>query len=369
METGNKPPTQTTDRDSDADINLLLYKTGHAIKQFFLWIGRGIAAVVSAIISILLLLFRNILWLGIGVLAGLLFGLYQVSQNTAFSSDMIVKVNFGSSRNLYNVVDYVNSLISTHQVDTLAKLFRLTPAEAGQLSDIAIQPESSELIKAEIYRQEFLEPERHKKMRLDTFWTRTIKYEDFKENLTEFDYPYYRITAKTTNATVFPKLGIGIAAYINSDPLLIEIKQQQMTSNSGEEKLLAASIGNLDSLRNAYNQRLIKGEPATPNANQMMVLQGVKEQSIPELDLYDKMIELQELLKKSRNRAAVENNAVVIQTPFNPVGKKISFVNRVSATALYGLLLVAAVLLLIGLYRWLIAFDASHNPGKKKTKV
>ena len=369
METANKPPAKTTDRDSDADINLLLYKTGQSIKHFFLWIGRGIAALIGFIIAILLILFRNILWLGIGIIAGLLFGLYQVSQNTAFSSDMIVRANFGSSRNLYNTVNYVNSLISTNQVDTLARLFRLTPAEVRQLSDISIEPESSELIKAEMYRQEFLEPERNKKMRLDTFWTRTVTYEDFKEKLTDFDYPFYRITAKTTNATVFPKLGSGIAAYINSQPLLTEIKQQQSISHYDEEKLLAASIGNLDSLRSAYNQRLIKGEPATPTGNQTMVLQGPKEQIVPELDLYDKMIELQELLRKSRNRGAMESNAVVIQTPFNPVGKKISNVNRIATTALYGFLLVAAVLLLIALYRWLMAIDASRNSLKKTAKV
>jgi hypothetical protein len=370
METGNKPPTKTTERDSDADINLLLYKTGHSIKQFFLWIGRGLAALISTIITICLFLFRNMLWLGIGFIAGLAFGVYQVSQTTAFSSDMIVKSNFGSSRNLYNAVDYVNSLISTHQADALAKLFGLTPEEAGQLSEIVIEPETSELITTEMYRQEFLEPERNKKMRLDTFWTRTVRYEDFKENLTDFDYPYYRITALTTNATLFRKLGHGIATYINNDSLLTEIKQLQSVSYSDEQKLLAASIGNLDSLRSAYNQRLIKGEPANPNGNQMMILQGLKEQqAIPELDLYDKMIELQELLKKSRNKAAIESNAVVIQTPFNPVGKKISTVNRVSTMALYGLSLAAAVLLLIGLYRWLIAFDASQNLKMKTAKV
>ncbi|MBL7698526.1 MAG: hypothetical protein JNK79_10215 [Chitinophagaceae bacterium] len=369
METGNKPTTETVNRDADADLSLLLYKTGRSIKQFLLWIARGIGAAGRTLLAILLFLFRNILWLLIGFVIGLLFGIYQVSKTTTFSSDMIVKANFGSSRNLYNAVNYVNSLISANQVNELSTMFEITPAEAAQLHDLSIEPEISELITAEMYRQEFLEPERNKKMRLDTFWTRTVKYEDFKENLTDFDYPLYKITAKTSNATVFTKLGNGIAAYINSNPLLSAIKQQQAESNAGEEKLLVNSIGNLDSLRNAYNQRLIKGESTVPNGNQMMLLQGTKEQSIPELDLYDKMIELQDLLEKSRNRSATESNAVVIQAPFSPVGKKISTINRVSTLALYGFLLATAILLLIGFYKWLLAFEASHKTGKKPAKA
>lgn len=367
METGNKPIE--TNRDSDADISLLLYKTGHSIKQFFLWIGHGIAAIGRTIGALFLLLFRNLLWLLLGLVAGLAFGLYQISQSTAFSSDMIVKTNFGSSRNLYGAVDYVNSLISTNQFNELGKLFSLTPVEAGYLSDLSIEPETSEVITAEMYRQEFLEPERNKKNRLDTFWTRTVRYEDFKESLTKFDYPYYRITAKTRNATVFSKLGDGITSYINSNPLLAEVKDEQAKSNSDEEKLLASSIGNLDSLRNAYNQRLLRGEPATPNGNQMMVLQGTKEQSTPEIELYDKMIELQDLLKRSRNRSAFETNPVVIQSPFNPVGKKISTVNRVATMALYGLLLAAIIIVLIGSYKWLTAIEASQKLKRKPAQV
>lgn len=369
METGNKPTTETVNRDADADLSLLLYKTGRSFKQFLLWIARGIAAAGKLLVAILLFLFRNILWLLIGFAVGLLFGFYQVSKSTTFSSDMIVKANFGSSRNLYNAVDYVNSLISTNQVNELSTLFQVTTAEAGQLLDVSIEPEISELITADMYRQQFLEPERNKKMRLDTFWTRTVKYEDFKESLTDLDYPLYKITAKTSNATVFPKIGHGIVSYINSNPLLSAIKKQQAESNAGEEKLLANSIGNLDSLRNAYNQRLIKGESTAPNGNQMMLLQGTKEQSIPELDLYDKMIELQGLLEKSRNRSATESDPVVIQSPFSPVGKKISTFNRVSTLALYGFLTVVSILLLIGFYKWLLAYEASHKPGKKLAKA
>lgn len=368
MEPGTKL-TETTHRDSDAEVGLLLYKTGRAVKQFLLLIGRAISSISKGILAILLFLFRNFLWLLIGFAAGLLFGLYQVSQNTSYSSEMTVQANFGSSRELYNTVTYVNALISGSKTKELSTLFNITPGEAAQLSDVTVEPEISEVIVSEMYREQFLEPEFNKKVRLDTFWTRTVKYEDFKDNLTEYDYPLYRVTAKSTNATLFPKLGAGITAYINSNPLFNEIKQQQVLSNSDEEKLLVASIGNLDSLRNAYNQRLLKGEPAVPNSNQMMVLQSTKEQAIPELDLYDKVLELQDRLEKTRNRSITEKNAIIVQSPFSPIGKKVSLVTRASTPAIYGLLAALAVLLLIGFYRWLVVFESSQSKGRKPAKA
>lgn len=366
METGNKPTPATASRDADADLNLLLYKTGRSLKQFFVWVGSGIGTLIRGILATLFFLFRNMLWLLIGFAAGLCFGFYQVSQSTAYTAEMVVKANFGSSRQLYNAVTYVNSLISAKQTKALSSLFDITATEAGQLSDLSIEPEISEIITTEMYREQFLEPERNKKIRLDTFWTRVVKYEDFKDNLTEFDYPFYKITAKASNATVFPKIGTGFAAYINSNPFLTAIKDQQSQSNSDEEKLLISSIGNLDSLRKAYNQRLLRGESTLPGGNQMTVVQGQREQLIPELDLYDKMIEFQDQLKKARSQATAEKNVLVVQSPFSPVGKKVSIINRISNLGLYGFLAALAILLLIRFYRWLITFEGSH---RKKSLV
>jgi hypothetical protein len=50
MNTGNKPINETGQRDSDADIGQLLYKTGKSFKQFLLWLGRGIKAIGSGLL-------------------------------------------------------------------------------------------------------------------------------------------------------------------------------------------------------------------------------------------------------------------------------------------------------------------------------
>jgi hypothetical protein len=369
MNTGNQPFNETRQPDSDADVNLLLYKTGKAFKEFVLWIGRGIKKTGNALLVTLLFLFRNIIWLLIGAGLGLAYGLYKESRNSTFTSQMVLKANYNSARSVYNTVEYLNALISANQTSELGKFFGISPAEAQQLTEFSVEPIESELSVAELYKQEFFQPERDKKIRLDTFWTRTVKYADFKESLSKYDYPYQVVTAHTTNRMLFSRLGNGISQHVNSNTLLTAVNEQQAKSNADEERILLASISNIDSLRRAYNERLIKGEAIAQPGNQITVLQGLpQETSAPELELYDKLLRLQDELKKSRTRAATEKNVVEIFSPFNPVGKKESFVKSVGWSALIGLLTVMAILLLLALYKWLVKFEASH-PVRKKPAV
>jgi hypothetical protein len=366
METGNKTSAETTHRDADADLSLFLYKSGRSVKQFLLWIGRSIGRLGDLLLLLLLFLIRNILWLLIGLVLGLSYGFYKLSKGSTYNSEMVVQANFNSSRELFSTVDYFNALISSHQVKDLSKIFELTPAEAEQLSEFSVEPVNSELITAQMYKEEFILPNRNGKLRLDTFWTRTIKYEDFKESLTKFDYPLYSITAVTTNPTIFGKLGAGILNHVNKNELLSSVREKQSMSNADKEKLLVASIINLDSLRKAYNERLVKGEPVTPGGNQMTVLDGTTEPQTPELDLYDKMLELQEELKSSRRRTATENNIIAVFSPFSPLGEKVSFIDSVVYLGLYGFLLALGILILIALYKSLVTFESKHK--SKKTK-
>lgn len=368
MNTGNKPNNETAPRDPDADISLLLYKTGKSFKHFLLWIGRCFRKLGSALLVTLLFLFRNFIWLLVGAALGAGYSIFKETRGSAYTSEMVVKANYNSARNVYNTIDYLNALISSGQTSELGNFFGITSDEAKQLSDFSIEPVESELITADLYKQEFFQPERDKKMRLDTFWTRTIKYKDFKESLTKYDYPYQKITAYTTNPLLFSKLQNGISEHIGKNELLTAVNEQEAKSNAGEERLLEMSIKNLDSLRIAYNLGISKGTNI-PTGNQMTVLQTLPEVSIPELDLYDKQLKLQDELKKTRARAATEKNVVEVVSPFNPVGKKISFVQSILWAALFGFLAVLSILLLIAFYKWLVVFEASQARIRKQPVV
>src|SRR5687768_15026054 len=162
METGNKTVNNPTQRDPDADVSMLLYKTGKAFKQFLLWIGRGFKRIEGLLLMTLLFLFRNFIWLLVGLVLGLSYGLYKQTKASGYTSQMVVKANYNSSRALYNAVDYLNALISTGQLNELAAIFGITEAEAGNLSEFTIEPVESEVIIASMYKEEFFLPEMFK---------------------------------------------------------------------------------------------------------------------------------------------------------------------------------------------------------------
>lgn len=371
MDPVKKASSNADVRDSDADITFLLYKLGKSFKNLIVAIGRGFAKMGTGILLILLFLLRNIIWIIIGAALGLGYGIYKVSKaGPEYTSEMVLRANFNSSRSLYNTIDYLNSVTSAGDTGQLSKLFGISSQEAGRLVSFAIKPVRSEIIVSEIYYDQFMRLDRTSRVRVDTFWTRTIKYEDFKESLTDFDFPYYTITVTAAHSSVFPKLQNGIIQHVSNNELLQELKKRQAVSNQDEEKLIVTAIQNLDTLRRAYNQRITKEPtPGIPGGSQLTVMETSPEIRTPELDLYDKMLELQDELKKARKRSVAEKDIIEVYSPFSPSGKKGSFFNSVSRFLLIGFLGAIIILVLIALYKFLVAFEASRKFGKTAVKT
>jgi hypothetical protein len=352
-------------KSDDEDLGVLLYKSGQSLKNLSFTMGRGLRRVGIAILFTILFFMKNILWLLLGTVVGLLYGIYLLNTTgTRYYSAMTVKANFNSATALYNTMDYLNALVATGQTDKLASIFGITPKEASRLQNFVTEPVKSEIIISDLYKNQFLNNTNTAGIRQDTFWVRTIDYKDFKESLTKYDFPYQSVYVESSNPSIFSKLQNGIIAHVSNNPLLQDIKSKQLKSNSEEEQLLAASIQKLDSLRIAYNQRLMKSDNATsPAGNQLTVMESPgREQKPPELALYDKMIQISDDLKRARARAATEKDIIEILSPFNPVGRKISFLRQsVTQYALTGFIVTLVILLFISLYKYLMEFEKSQN--------
>jgi hypothetical protein len=345
------------------DLSILFYKSGRSLKYLSKSVGKGFTRFGNAILLTILFLMRNFLWIALGTIIGLGYGIYLLNKSgSSYSSEMTVKANFNSARSLYNTMDYLNALISNRQTDDLAHIFGIEEKDAKRLSNFKAQPLETELIISDIYKEQFLNLNRSSIIRQDTFWLRTLKYNEFKESLTPFDYPLHKITVISTNPAVFGKLEKGIIDHVSNNSLFQEIRKRQAGSNKEEEDLLQSAIYKLDTLRQAYNQRLIRGaDAAIPGGNQLTVLQSTPNIKTPELEVFDKMMELIDALKKSRTRAITEKDIIEVYSPFNVVGQKISFLQQnVAKYSLIGFGLSLLILLLIAFYKYLLAFERTR---------
>ena len=365
MEPKQKPAPQTT-REDDVDLGHLFYQTGSVINNFFRWLGRAFNFLGNALLHFLFFLKGNFVWLIAGLIIGMGYGFYSFSKTGAsYYSEMTVKTNFNSSRALYGTMNFFNALISNKQTGELSKIFSLSPAEAEGLNYFEATPVVSEVITADLYKERFLNLYHNTQVRMDTFWIKTITYRDFKNSLTKYDYPLHEIKVISNNAFIFPRIQQGLVNFISSNKTLQEVKANGDQVNKQEINLLETSLQSLDTLRNAYYKRLASGTTSSEKGNNLTMLEGNVVMSPPELELYNKLLQLKDELKMVKNQAIHENNILEIYSPFASAGRKEGFLKqKVVQYGLYGLLLAFIITALIGLYKMLTRLESKYNKEK-----
>lgn len=360
MEPGQKAVSPQKNTDEDVDLGQLFYKTGGAINNVMTRTGRAFSRLAAGILQIIFFFRRNLLWLALGTALGLAYGFYVLQKHgTKYSSAMTIRANFNSTRALYGTMDFFNAMINAGQYNELAKLLTITPAQAEHLTYFDATPVESEIITADMYREQFLRFEKADKPRTDTFWMNTITYKNFKNSLTKFDYPLHEIKVISTDPTLYPKIQQGVLDKISSNRLLQQIRDSGIATNRQIVGLIQQSIQSLDTLKASYNKRLAAtGTGKELPSSNVLMLDAVKGIKTPELEVYDKMLELKEELKTAKTESVLESDIVQVYSPFNSIGQKENiFSQSIPKYALIGFLATLLVLSLIGLNSFLKALE------------
>jgi hypothetical protein len=359
MESKQKP-TNLPDYDNDKDISYILYKTAQALKRAFTSLGKDIDSFGLAIRGFLVFLLNNLVWMLLAFVIGLGYGFYKFFKTgPQYSSEMVLQTNFNSARPLYETIEHLNILIGAGRNDELSNIFKISPQEAAQLRGFEIEPEKNEMIVADLYKRKFLQiPFSKQTIRLDTFWTRIIPYHEFKESLTNYDYVVHKVTAISYNQNIFAKLVNGITGNLLNNDLAEKVRKAENENNAEDITLLGSAITGLDTLRRTYNEKMLKGQDIPqiierkPGASQYDVTFVA-----PELELYDRLLELKDELKNARRQSVVENNVIEIQSQFMSPGNRISLLEEdIFPPAVIALILVFGLLLLIRFVKFFLAF-------------
>jgi hypothetical protein len=176
-----------------------------------------------------------------------------------------------------------------------------------------------------------------------------MDYKNFKSSLTKYDYPLHEITVTSTDVSIFPKIQQGIIEKISGNELLQQTKNAGTTNNKETVNLLTSSIKSLDTLRNTYNKRL-SSTPVSGDAkgNSVMLMDGNMTPHFPELELYDKLLEMNDELKNAQSQSVMEDNIIQVYSPFPSMGQKEIFFKQ--SIVKYGLTgLIASLLILVGI--------------------
>ncbi len=367
MENHEKTPSRPENNDVDlGDLVGLFIKAGRKIVNFFGLIFRLIG---QAILYILFFLKRYMIWIGLAVILGLAFGIFvDYKLGSKYEGQMTVRTNFGSARALYNSMDYLNSLVYEHKLKELSSIFSISETDAASVLHFDAVPVDDELMLADLYKEKFLTVNRDEKLRMDTFWTRIIKFEDFKKQVNKFDVPLHTITVISKHVDVFQKLQPGILNSIVGNEVLKRNQEMSLQTQKDEEKIIMSSIDGLDTLKRMYNLRIQKQaegkENTTANLNLIDKDLAIK---TPELDLYDKVLQMKDELRATRNNAMDRQDIIQVFSPFTPYGKKLNLLRQNSASyAIDSIVLVLILLIIIDIYKALDKTEKQRKAGLPK---
>jgi len=342
------------------------------ISDFLRLLGRivtkiwtGIAWLFTNLFELLILFFlflkRKAIWLGLAIVLGLGLGFYMYSNEGAvYRSEMVTKSNFESNYFLYNQISYFNSLISNKNFSEISRIFNLNETEARDLVGFKVEPVKSDIEAAKLYREAFLRSKRNHNYGFDTIWSRTMRFDVFKKQLTDEDYPVNKIIVRSKQPNVFPKIQQGILSSFNNNPELKEKKQNLLEIRKQEEALLTDALNNIDTLRKVYNKKLTMQSENPSGSNQFIL--GERDIRNPELDLYDKTMVIKDELIELKMKAAEEKEPLVLYAGLGSTGKTESFVRKVGIPALYLLVAVFSILVIIEFIKYLARVE------KKKRK-
>jgi hypothetical protein len=328
-------------------IEKIFRKIGILLSSFFL-------SLVQLFIGILLLIRRTIIWLALGALIGLGFGLQRyISKGPTYYSEMLVRANFGSTRPLYNLIDYYNSLIKQNRYKDLSTIFGIQENEARNMSNFEITPVNDYMETARLYRSTFLDHNRTGTMNRDTLWSNTVSFSEFKDNLKPYDFPVQKIRLYSTSAGIYPKVQEGLINTVNKNKVLESYKQGINVLNTDEVNILQRSLSGLDSLRQAYIGKLSRSGSGGSSGTSVIISDtGVFS---PEIAMVDKELLLKDELIQAKKKAIEEQDILQIYSGFTPTGIMVTDLTRQSYIryAVWGLLAALGIIMLVETFKYI----------------
>jgi hypothetical protein len=314
----------------EIDLLQLFQKMGEGIKNFFVWLFRGM-------LFLIIFGIRKIHFILLFAVAGALIG-YVLFSNTQryYSSYMVAQPNGISSADMINYINDLHDLCKKKNSQALAYDLQMADTTARKIKDI----------------QAFFI--------IDINKDGVGDYVDFKNAFSPRDTTMARledrihVTVEVYDNTAFENVKRGLYRYMNKNPYLIKLNE--IRKNELQELIAQTQheIQKLDSLQNTdYFQSNTR---ASQNSSQLMIL-AEKEPTMyyrDKLSLTIRKQEYQKELELATDAFAVIKDFTNLAMAENPKSK---YMTRYGV--IFGIL--GFILLLLGVYRKEIMLRA-NNP-------
>ena len=348
-------PEQTN--SEEVDLGQLFKLIGNAFNRFFRFIGSILNSFFLAFVWLVFFVKKHFIKLVIAGVIGIALGFIKEKiSEPVYKTSIVVKQNYKTGENLYSALDSYNELISERDSITLGNELQVSQKEANNILGFEVEPVLSDNQKMKVY-------DNYKK-ELDSVLASTLDFETFQEMSNDYDYQFQKITVKTKEKVISPKVLFNAVKNIENIGYFKNEQQKDLAQLSRREAIVKESLIKSDSLQKVYQFVLEKSVEQLPGSQTSVTIDNTEDKSTTkEYELYTNDIvlrrelvnierekedlkEIIEIVSSERNIGTLDNKAKVLGFSF-------------SYKVIYGFsfaLLTFIILLLIAFLKYLERF-------------
>ncbi|OAD46838.1 hypothetical protein [Polaribacter atrinae] len=311
--------TNQKNNEEEIDLGSLFVLLGKGFSKFFNFIGSIFKSIFNFLITILIFFKQHFIKIAIAAVIGAVTGVFlEVKKENLYASDLIVKPNFESTRQLYNNINYYNDLVKQKKAADLAKIFNLDEEAAASFKKFTITSIETENDIIDSYNQFILD--------VDTTTVKSYKYEQFKTAFSNYDYKTHKIHVVSARNDVFNNLDEVIISSVVKNKYFNRLKELSNENLNRTDSLLRQNLGQVDSLRRVYMQVMVEEAKKQSNGTNID-LGGVKSRT-KELELFETNRKINAELKRVVDDKSEKYEVINVISNFQAVGYKISGVTQ-----------------------------------------
>ncbi|MFC4722864.1 hypothetical protein ACFO5O_11065 [Geojedonia litorea] len=281
----------------EVDLGQLFKLIGNAFERFFKFFGRIFYSLFLAFVWLVFFFKKHVIIIVVAAVLGLVVGFVKEKfSNPIYQSSVIVKQNYNTGKNLYNLISYYNELIDARDKSTVAEALGVTMDVANELVSIEIEPIITENQMVKNYD--------YYKRGLDSVLGSIFSYESYVENTdpTEFVEQQIKIKAKHNFNTTL--IFNNIVNNINQTEYFKRENEKDLLELNNRELALKQALIKSDSLQKMYKRVLEMSKEDTKGSQTSITIEGSDQiDKTKEFELYKSEIEIRrELVEIERNK-------------------------------------------------------------------
>jgi len=335
----------------EIDILSFFNAIGNLFKNLFKGLINIFKNIFYLVLDVLLYLKKHYIYLGIGILTGLVFAFISTNKkNNTYYVKSNIRANYNAQLALQEKFDGFNTLIKKKMFKKLAGILQMDTTQAKHFLSFELEPVYNDVLLMEDY-EDFL-------MHKDTVIYKFLEFDDYKKSLMRNPElnKYWSLTIKSDDPSVFKNMREVFKRFIENDPGIQYRKNTYLSALNKKKEEINKTFENIDSMRKVFDHVMLELARNQHNSASNIVVSSdkVRGPESPYNLFSERRINAKELENLSL-KLNKYNDAIIFLNNFPAYGiKEYSILsNSFIKYSLMGFLFVLMILLMIDFNKYL----------------